>query len=347
MHTSRPTQVTKQATRSELKNTHVGYADTTTYHHFHLSAPAMKLFVASLLLLASAATATAAGSWRSDLPWAVLESQLASPDTSLIDTSNADFIDQCTSEFLDKPDPYTRTNHALIEQPSGLCMSTMFCAYVGCNPNPSGGTNVTLADRIGELNGPEGPKEEVFYWALDPTNPSFNLPSKVLFPSDATDVIAAVNFARTNGLELSVKNSGHSYLGASTKRDTLLVNMMQFPRYATTSITDCTTTTAGSTSSSTASTGTASEDFDDQPCTLAVARGKPAYVRVGGGENFDKLYRAVRAFNDEADGEGRGFQYTVLGGGAGTVSPSKSGLLLKNHNLGNCIVHFMYVFIYL
>ena len=198
----------------------------------------MKFAAASAsLLLLSATTAAAAESWRPDLPWADLESQLATPDTSLVDTSNSDFIDQCTSEFLDKPDPYSRTNHALIEQPSGLCMSTMFCAYVGCNP--SGAANVTLADRIGELNGPEGPKEEVFDWALDPTNPSFNLPSKVLFPSDATDVIAAVNFARTNGLELSVKNSGHSYLGASTKRDTLLLNMMQFPRYTTTSITAC------------------------------------------------------------------------------------------------------------
>ena len=286
------------------------------HHHspIHLSASAMKLFVASLLLLASAATATAAESWRPDLPWADFESQLASPDTSLIDTSNADFIDQCTSEFLDKPDPFTRTNHALIEQPSGLCMSTMFCAYEGCNPNPSGATNGTLADRLGELKGPEGPKEEVFYWALDPTNPSFNLPSKVLFPSDATDVIAAVNFARTNGLELSVKNSGHSYLGASTKRDTLLLNMMQFPRYTTTTITECTT----------AATSDISGDFDDQPCTLAAARGKPAFLRVGGGENFDKLYRAVRAFNEEADGEGKGFQYSVVGGGAGTVSPSKS-----------------------
>ena len=316
--------------------------------------------LSSLLLLASSATSASAeaessSSWRPDLPWADLESQLASPATSLLDTSNADFIDQCTSEFLDNPDPFERTNHRLIEQPSGLCMSTMFCAYVGCDPmpNPSPSTGMgtsatrTLADRIAALNpGPEGPSDEAIGWALDPANPSFNLPSKVLFPADATDVVAAVNFARTNGLELSVKNSGHSYLGASTKRDTLLVNMMQFPRYATTSITDCTTTSTGS---STASTGTASlsDDFDDQPCTLAVARGKPAYVRVGGGENFDKLYRAVRAFNDEADGEGRGFQYTVLGGGAGTVSPSKSGLLLKNHNLGNCIVHFMYVFIYL
>jgi len=44
----------------------------------------------------------------------------------------------------------------------------------------------------------------------DPNNPSLNLPSKVLFPAVAvaSDVVAAINFAKEHSLEISVKNSG-------------------------------------------------------------------------------------------------------------------------------------------
>ena len=40
---------------------------------------------------------------------------------------------------------------------------------------------------------------------------------------DAADVVAAVNFARTNNLRLVVKGGGHSYLGTSNAADSLLI----------------------------------------------------------------------------------------------------------------------------
>ena len=58
------------------------------------------------------------------------------------------------------------------------------------------------------------------------------------------------------------------------------------------------------------------QDLDNQACLLATARGKPAFVRVGGGENFDKVYRAVQDFNERD-----GYKYHIVGGAVGTVSP--------------------------
>jgi FAD/FMN-containing dehydrogenase len=68
-------------------------------------------------------------------------------------------------------------------------------------------------------------------WVDDVENPSYNIPSKVLFPTVANDVVAAVQFAKRYGLQISVKNSGHSYIGASSKKDTLLINMNKFKQY--------------------------------------------------------------------------------------------------------------------
>lgn len=251
-----------------------------------------------------------ASSWRPELPWDELKSKLAS-SASLVDTSPSAFIEECVPEFLDKPDPMSRTNHFLIEPPSGLCVSQLFCAFEGCYPRPHG-SNLSLTERLGELV-PSLPEQYVIDWVKDPTNPSYNLPSKVLFPTDASEVIAAVKFAKEHRLEISVKNSGHSIQGASTKRDTLHINMMRFKQYVTESITDCDIPSLLN--------GRASSDFDDQPCQLAAAREKPAFIRVGGGENWDKTYRAVKAANEEQEG---GYKYHIVGGGAGTVSPSKS-----------------------
>jgi len=39
-------------------------------------------------------------------------------------------------------------------------------------------------------------------WVDDTSNPMFNLPYKVLFPTSARDVVAAVRFAKDHGLEV-------------------------------------------------------------------------------------------------------------------------------------------------
>ena len=56
-----------------------------------------------------------------------------------------------------------------------------------------------------------------YKWVANQTNPSSNLPVKAIFPRSSKDVVAAVNFAREYGINISTKNSGHDYAGRSTK----------------------------------------------------------------------------------------------------------------------------------
>ena len=84
----------------------------------------------------------------------------------------------------------------------------------------------------------------------------------------------------TISIEISVnKNSGHSYSGSSSKRDTLLINMSRFTQYAPGGITECDAALLGS---------EVADDLSNQACLLALARGKPGVIRVGGGENYGK-----------------------------------------------------------
>ncbi len=105
-----------------------------------------------------------------------------------------------------------------------------------------------------------------------------NLPYKVVFPANASDVA----FAKKHKLELSVKNSGHSFSGSSSKGNTLLVNMNRFTHYAPGGITDCDASLLDT-------DATVADDLSNQACLLALARGKPGLIRVGGGENYVSL----------------------------------------------------------
>lgn len=196
-----------------------------------------------------------------------------------------------------------RTNHALIDQPSGLCLPHLFCGWDQCYPRPSEDGHATtifqqyeqdfetivLADLYGAAGAALGiePIPSEFDpsnpdgFILDAFNPSLDLPTKVLFPVIASDVVAAINFAKEHGLEISVKNSGHSYQGASSKKDTLLLNMNKFTQYSSKGITDCASVVLDS---------IIAEDLSNQACHLSIAKDKPAVIRVGGGENFGKMY---------------------------------------------------------
>ena len=275
--------------------------------------------ISSLVDATSAAAAAASRSepgWRSDLPWEDLASKL-SESASLIDTSFENFKEECFPEFVNYYNmgpalpggnlSLARSNHALIDQPSGLCSPHLFCGWDMCYPRPSdnGHSNQTfdqfhndlthffLSDNAGllpaeiidslldyvnlpksfDLANPDS-------FVQDPFNPSLNLPSKVLFPVVASDLVAAIQFTDNHGLEISVKNSGHSYQGASSKRNTLHLNMNRYTDYAPTGVTDC-----NSINSENAIAG----DLSNQPCHLSLAKNKPATIRVGGGENWGKF----------------------------------------------------------
>ena len=80
----------------------------------------------------------------------------------------------------------------------GACMMNPNCAYEGCVPG---------AD--------------------------WNLPAASVEARTVADVQAAVRFANTYSLSVSIKTTGHNYAGASTMKGSLLVWMANFQTYNT------------------------------------------------------------------------------------------------------------------
>jgi FAD/FMN-containing dehydrogenase len=131
--------------------------------------------------------------------------------------------------------------------------------------------------------------------------PPLNLPAQIAFPRSVKELVEVVQYAAAKGQGVSIKTSGHSYTGAHTWAGTVQANMRSFPKYAREQITVCDSAAAA------------------EACKLALARGLTAVARVGGGELFDDLYRAVLDWNTRV-GRYAGREYQVMGGGAGTVS---------------------------
>lgn len=242
-----------------------------------------------------------------DIPWQDLKDAL-SAEATLLPASNQDYIDQCYPEFESANRNFTR----LINQPSGLCLFGLSCGFENCFPPGSDWDNWSaikalkfenLTTPLKDLNIDIPLVEE---W-MDPDYSTFNVPNSVLFPAVAGDVVAAVKFARDNSLGVSVKNSGHSYTGASGKKDTLLVNTHKYKKYSPTGIAEC----------STKDISLLGPDLANQACLLALSRGKKAYVRVGGGENWGDVYSSVHEFNNAT----ANFTYHVVGGAAPSVTP--------------------------
>jgi hypothetical protein len=242
-------------------------------------------------------------------PWDDLRSALSSPDI-LVETNVTEWAAQCGDPFVfSAGDPAAGdgtygvvSNYQLLNQTSGLCMDHLSCAYEKCFwPFPPS---------TGESPFPPETSPYIIFADSFPSDlypDLLNLPSMVLHPRFASDVVQAVQFCRQHGIGITVKVTGHSYFGSSTARGTLLIKMSTYyPHYAEEgSLTEC-----GSITDSESALG--------RSCALAEARGKNAVLRVGGGEMFDHAYRAVSFnWNENAANVNK---YHLVGGGAGTVS---------------------------
>ena len=236
---------------------------------------------------AASDTDTTVAGWREDLDWEDLASKL-SPSASLVDTSFQNFAEECIPEFYE-PSP---SNHALIDQPSGMCLphGTLGWAMGWPRPSDDGHLSQTFDQIFQDFAGPYASEEQFTGYISDETNPSLNLPSKVLFPAVASDIVVAIQFAKKNNVEISVKNSGHSYTGSSSKKNTLLLNMNRYVHYAPDGITDCDADAA-------LLDTVVAKDLSNQACLLSLARNKSSLIRVGGGENFGKFLYYIMYFH--------------------------------------------------
>lgn len=95
------------------------------------------------------------------------------------------------SQCYDIDDAYDRAKSV-----NGICMQTVDCGYEFCDPKLFGN----------------------------------NLPLYTLDARSEEDIVTAVNFAASNTVEISVKTTGSSLQGTSTKKDSLLIWMTNFPK---------------------------------------------------------------------------------------------------------------------
>ena len=164
-------------------------------------------------------------------------------------------------------------------------MAELYCGFDKCIPFKTVG--MALMDIMQNFR----QDEHIVQKLLDPKNPAFDLPSKVLFPHTAADVVDVVSFAEHNSFELYVKNSGHNYTGASTKSGTLLLNMHEFWVYSDSNVYDISGCDAEK-------TDVIKDDLRNQSCVLAKERGKAGYARVSRGKNWSDVSLAVRGDNE-------------------------------------------------
>eukprot|EP00546_Thalassionema_frauenfeldii_P019879 CAMPEP_0178894660 /NCGR_PEP_ID=MMETSP0786-20121207/141_1 /TAXON_ID=186022 /ORGANISM="Thalassionema frauenfeldii, Strain CCMP 1798" /LENGTH=160 /DNA_ID=CAMNT_0020564777 /DNA_START=128 /DNA_END=610 /DNA_ORIENTATION=- len=151
----------------------------------------LSMLATAFVVLGIAEKATATSLVWSDLPWSDLEMFL-SPRAELLQTSPLEFAEQCSSEHLKQRFPLdpakpVRSQYNLVDQPSGLCMNQMFCAYERCNPlplTPDDVAELPVNERwnlISFYNNPDAVELAHSDW-LNASNPAWNLPSTVLFP---------------------------------------------------------------------------------------------------------------------------------------------------------------------
>jgi len=118
-------------------------------------------------------------------------------------------------------------------------------------------------------------------------------------------VISAIKYAKNHYLQISIKSTGHSYFAAHTKAGSLMLNMRDYAKYASGNdkIIEC-------------DTDSSADDELGDACTLATARKKDAYIRVGGGQTWSEVYNAVNASNAVGN---LSKTYGIAGGAAGSV----------------------------
>jgi len=195
------------------------------------------------------------------------------------------FVDHCC---VSDQDPHLLySNHILIEEPSGLCTNHLFCAFEECSYKG--------AEKIATLP----VNDQTTYDDLKDIFGTLNLPSKIVFPKTTKDAIYAIRYAKENNLKVSIKTTSHSYTGSSTVGGSLQLNPRDFEKYSDEGVVEC----------------IGDDDNLDNTCRLAKARGKNAYLKIGGGQTWSDVYVEVMHHANTTNST----KYDIIGGAAGSV----------------------------
>ena len=102
-------------------------------------------------------------------------------------------------------------------------------------------------------------------------------------------IIIHLSLSLSPSLSLSLSLRLLLYSGASTSARSVQLNLREYPKYSKTTIVECTGIN---------NSNIVTKD-NQAACKLAVARGKQAVVRVGGGEIFNDVVTSVWAYRDD------------------------------------------------
>jgi len=236
-------------------------------------------------------------------------SSSASPLVAITNVNKDDWLHQCATTYQKYINPGStsiqRSNFYLIDEPSGLCADALSCAFDKCYASPGG--DPAYDSLLCLMQNTTGLSSTTYDDAASMCNfPPLALPESITFPKGALDVITATNYAKRNEMQISIKSTGHSYTGSHTKSGSLMLNMRDYAKYATNDdvVVEC--------------YPEGSNDGNElgDACILAKARGKNAYIRVGGGQTWSEVYNAVNASNAIGNLSN---MYGVGGGAAGSV----------------------------
>jgi len=220
------------------------------------------------------------------------------------------WVQECASVFQETCCQLNRGNESyyvnyssydIIKKPSGLCKPEFSCAYSKCIPtNYQSPTGSSTNDKIDTfvtdfLTGIDLISDTTTYSDVESVlGPGLNLPEKIAFPTNPNDIVEAIQHAKEEGLTVSIMTSGHSYIGASTSAQSLQLNLREYPKYSKISgIVEC------DDSDSDDNVVVIDNDDNTAACKLAIARGKKALIRVGGGEIFNDVANSVYAVKDD------------------------------------------------
>jgi len=157
-----------------------------------------------------------------------------------------------TSDYAQKCLTLGTDAYAISDAANGICMHSHDCAHEFC-----------LKDQL------------------------FDLPYYVVDVRTEEDITKALNFASSKQIEVSIKTTGHSYQGSSTKADTLMIWMHNYPK-----------------------DGTINHNYVD-----SCGTNHGPVVGISGGEIWDDVLEAVKD------------SYHIVTGGARTVSAAGGWLM--------------------
>ena len=209
------------------------------------------------------------------------------------------------------------SSYDVLKSPSGLCMPEFSCAWEKCIPEKYGSTQVdTFVNDF--LTGIDITPTTTYSEVESVLGSRLNLPAKIAFPTQASDIVEAIQLAKNEGLSVSIISTGHSYTGANTKAGSVQLNLRNYPKYSKLSgVVECSDSIVND-----------QTNLDSAACKLALARDKKALLRVGGGEIFNDTASSLFSLKDPSTGYSK---YLMLHG-VGTVGAA--GGWLQGGGLG-------------